>query len=115
MTRRGGAEWDGRVDQSEVARTPHSCRGGVAAVVFIIVVVLGGGVVAGVAVLPPIIVEDMQLAVLAAHVLTTMRRLANAKLGGQATVSGGSRCSARADNNQPKSGNKDVQSITWSM
>ena len=35
---------------------------------------------------PPIVVEDMQLAVLAAHAVTTMRRLTNAQGRGQATV-----------------------------
>ena len=36
---------------------------------------------------PPVIVEDRQLAVLAAHVATTMRRLTNVQRRGQATVS----------------------------
>ncbi len=34
---------------------------------------------------PPVVVEDRQLAVLAAHVATTMRRLTNAHRRGQAT------------------------------
>jgi hypothetical protein len=35
---------------------------------------------------PPIVIKDMQLAVLAAHVATTTRRLVNAQWRGQATV-----------------------------
>jgi hypothetical protein len=35
---------------------------------------------------PPIVVEDRQHAVLAAHVATMMRRLTNAQWRGQATV-----------------------------
>jgi hypothetical protein len=35
---------------------------------------------------PPAVVEDRQLTVLAAHVMTTMRRLTNAQRRGQATV-----------------------------
>jgi len=35
---------------------------------------------------PPVVVEDRQLAVLAAHVVTTMRRLTNAQRRGRATV-----------------------------
>jgi len=35
---------------------------------------------------PPIIVEDRQLVVLAAHITTTIRRLVNAQRWGQATV-----------------------------
>jgi hypothetical protein len=35
---------------------------------------------------PPVIVEDMQLAVLAAHVTTPMRKLTNTQRRGQATV-----------------------------
>ena len=35
---------------------------------------------------PPIVIEDRQLAVLAAHVAATMRRLTNVQRRGQATV-----------------------------
>jgi hypothetical protein len=35
---------------------------------------------------PPIVIKDMQLAVLAAHVATTTKRLVNAQWRGQATV-----------------------------
>ena len=35
---------------------------------------------------PPIVIEDRQLAVLAAHVVSTMRRLTNVQRRGQATV-----------------------------
>ncbi len=35
---------------------------------------------------PPAVIENRQLAVLAAHVATTMRRLTNAQWRGQATV-----------------------------
>ena len=35
---------------------------------------------------PPVVVEDRQLVVLAAHVVTTMRRLTNAQQRGQPTV-----------------------------
>ena len=35
---------------------------------------------------PPVILKDRQLAVLAAHVATTMRRLTNVQRWGQATV-----------------------------
>jgi hypothetical protein len=35
---------------------------------------------------PPVVIEDRQLAVLAAHVATTIRRLKNAQRRGQATV-----------------------------
>ena len=35
---------------------------------------------------PPVIIEGRQLAVLAAHVATTMRRLTNVQRQGQATV-----------------------------
>jgi hypothetical protein len=35
---------------------------------------------------PPVVVEDRQLAVLAAHVTTTMRRLMNLQRWGLATV-----------------------------
>ena len=35
---------------------------------------------------PPVVVEDRQLTVLAAHVVMTMRRLTNAQRRGQATV-----------------------------
>ena len=38
----GVAEWDGPVDRSEGARTPHSCGGHVLVVVSVVVVVLGG-------------------------------------------------------------------------
>jgi len=40
----------------------------------------------GVAALPLVVVEDRQLMVLMAYVATTMRRLANAQMRGQATV-----------------------------
>jgi hypothetical protein len=52
---------------------------------------------------PPVVIEDRQLAVLAAHVATTMRRLTNVQR------------SARADNNQPKIGSKDFQNITLNV
>jgi hypothetical protein len=61
---------------------------------------------------PPIVIKDKQLTVLAAHVATTTRRLANAQWWG-AGNSGKSRGSVRADINQPKSGSKDVQNVTW--
>ena len=35
---------------------------------------------------PPVVVEDRQLAVLVAHVVTMMRRLTNTQRRGQATV-----------------------------
>jgi hypothetical protein len=35
---------------------------------------------------PPVIIEDRQLAVLAAHIATTLRRLTNLQRQGQATV-----------------------------
>ena len=35
---------------------------------------------------PPVVVKDMQLAVLVAHIPTTMRRLMNTQRRGQATV-----------------------------
>ena len=35
---------------------------------------------------PPVVVKDRQLAVLAAHVMTTMRRLMHTQQRGQATV-----------------------------
>ena len=35
---------------------------------------------------PPVIIEDRQLTVLAAHVATTLRRLTNLQRRGQATV-----------------------------
>ncbi len=39
----GGAEWDGQVDRSEAARTPHLRRG----VIFVFIILLGGGVGGG--------------------------------------------------------------------
>ena len=36
---------------------------------------------------PPVVIEDRQLAVLAANIATTMRRLTNVQRRGQATVS----------------------------
>ena len=62
---------------------PHLRRGHVEMVVFIVVVVLGW---AEVSAPPPIVIKDMQLAVLVAHVATMTRRLANAQWRGQATV-----------------------------
>ena len=60
---------------------------------------------AGVAAPLPVVVKDRQ-------VPTTTSRLANAQRAG-AGNGGKSRGSARADNNQPKSGSEDVQNITW--
>jgi len=85
-------------------------RGCVAALVFIVVIILRWGVGARVAV-----IKDMQLTVFGTHTATTKRRLTNLQQRRQVAVSGRSRGSARADNNQPKSGSKDVHNITWSM
>jgi hypothetical protein len=52
-------------------------------VVFIVAVILGR---AEVSAPPPIVIKDMQLAVLVAHIATMTRRLANAQWRGQATV-----------------------------
>jgi hypothetical protein len=60
---------------------------------------------------PPVVVEDRQLVVLAAHVATTMRTLTNAQQRGQVTVVK----AEAARNNQPKSGSKDVQNITLNV
>jgi len=40
-------EWDGPVDQSEAARTPHSRHGRTVVVVFVFIVLLGGGIGGG--------------------------------------------------------------------
>ena len=40
-------EWDGLVDRSKMARTPHSRRGHAVAVVFVFIVILGGGIGGG--------------------------------------------------------------------
>ena len=73
------------------------CRGCVVALVFIVVMILRWGIGARVAV-----IKDMQLTVFGTHTATTKRRLTNLQQRRQAAVSGRSRGSARADNNQPK-------------
>jgi len=62
---------------------------------------------------PPSVVEDRQLAVLAAagSACPDNDEEADTHASAGAGNSGESRGSARADNNQPKSGSKDVQNI----
>jgi hypothetical protein len=62
---------------------------------------------------PPIVNKDRQRMVLGAHVVTTMEAGKRAVAG--AGNSGESRGSPRADNNQPKSGSKDVQNISLNV
>ncbi len=62
----------------------------------------------------PVVIEDRQLAVLAAHVATTMRKLTNAQQQGEATVAKAEAARGQTTINQ-KSGSKDDPNVTLNV